>query len=136
MESLSFGMASIAFWAFLAACVIGGVWSSIREKEARHETLRRIIESGKEVDAEVIDRVMNDGEKSETDLKVGGLITMFVARGLVLLGYVLEIATGNDKIFTIMLGVGGLVFFVAMGLLVVAKVTQRKNAPGNDRTMV
>ena len=136
MEGLGFGIAAFAFRAFIAACVVSGIWYAIREKEAEHETLRRSIESGKDIDAEVIDRIMSDGGKSETDLKVGGLITLFVAPGLAVLGYVLEVATGNDKVFTILLGVAGLVAFVATGLLVAAKVTERKNAPDNDRTMV
>lgn len=136
MDGFGFGMAAVAFWAFLAACVVGGIWSSIREKEARHETLRRIIESGKDVDADVVDRIMRTGDKSEADLKVGGYITMSVAPGLALLGYVLEVATDNDQIFTIMLGVGGLVFFISIGLLVAAHITQRKSTPGNEKPLV
>jgi hypothetical protein len=136
MESLGFGLASFAFWAFIASCVIGGIWYAIREKEAQHETLRRIIESGKDVDVEVIDRIMSDGGKSETDLKVGGLITMFVAPGLILLGYVLERATNNDEIFTIMLGVAGLVFFISIGLLLAAKITERGKATSNENPLV
>ena len=136
MESFGFGLAAFAFWAFIASCVVSGIWYAIREKEAQHETLRRIIESGKEVDVEVIERVMSDGGKSETDLRVGGYITMFVAPGLILLGYVLEIVSDNDRIFTIMLGVGGLVFFVAIGLLVAANVIDRDKATKNDTPLV
>jgi hypothetical protein len=136
MEGLGFGLAAFAFWGFIASCVVSGIWYAIREKEAQHETLRRIIESGKEVNAEVIDQVMNEGGKSEQDLRVGGYITMSVAPGLALLGYVLEIASGNDKIFTILLGVGGLVFFVSVGLLVAARVTERANAPSNEKPLV
>jgi hypothetical protein len=136
MEGLGFGLAAFAFWGFIASCVVSGIWYAIREKEAQHETLRRIIESGKEVNAEVIDQVMNEGGKSEQDLRVGGYITMSVAPGLALLGYVLEIASGNDKIFTILLGVGGLVFFVSIGLLVAARVTERANAPSSEKPLV
>ena len=134
MEGLGFGLASFAFWAFVASCVVGGIWYSIREKEAQHETLRRIIESGKDVDAEVIDRIMSDGGKSETDFRIGAYITMSVAPGLALLGYGLEVATGNDEIFTIMLAVSGLVFFVSIGLLVAAKVQERSQASKSSET--
>jgi len=136
MEGLGFGIAAFAFWAFIASCVIGGIWNSIREKEARHETLRRIIESGKDVDAEVIDRVMNDRKKSEGDLKVAGYITMSAAPGLALLGYVLEVASDNDKIFTILLGISGLVFFVSIGMLVAARVVERSKASSNKKPLV
>ena len=136
MEGLGFGLAAFAFWGFIASCVVGGIWYAIREKEAQHETLRRIIESGKDIDADVIDQVMNDGGKSEKDLKVGGYITIFVSPGLALLGYVLGRATGNDQVFTILLGVSGLVFFVAVGLLVAAKVTAEPKSPGNRKPLV
>ena len=138
MESLGFGLAAFAFWGFIASCVVGGIWYAIREKEAQHETLRRIIESGKDVDAEVIDRVMNDGgkSKSEQDLKVGGYITMSVAPGLALLGYVLEIVSDNDKVFLTLLGVAGLVFFVSIGLLVAARVIERGNATNNEKPLL
>jgi uncharacterized protein YneF (UPF0154 family) len=125
MEGVGFGLAALAFWAFIASCVIGGVWYAIREKQAQHETVRRIIESGRDIDAEVIDRIMNDRRKSKTDFRVGAYITMSVTPGLALLGYVLEIVSDNDRIFTIMLGVAGLVFFVAIGLLVASKVVER-----------
>ena len=68
---------------------------------------------------------MNDRRKSKTDFRVGAYITMSVTPGLALLGYVLEIVSDNDRIFTIMLGVAGLVFFVAIGLLVASKVVER-----------
>lgn len=134
MEGFGFGLAAFAFWGFIASTVVAGIWYAIREKEAQHETLRRIIESGKDVNVEVIDRVMSDGGKSETDLKVGGYITLFVAPGLALLGYVLQKATDNDEIFTILLGVGGLVAFIAIGLLVAAKVVERSKASSNSET--
>ena len=134
MEGLGFGLASFAFWAFVASCVVGGIWYSIREKEAQHETLRRIIESGKDVNVEVIDRIMSDGGKSETDFRIGAYITMSAAPGLALLGYGLEVATGNDQIFTIMLAVSGLVFFVSIGLLVAAKVQERSKTSSSRET--
>jgi hypothetical protein len=115
---------------------VGGIWYAIREKQAQHETLRRIIESGKDIDADLIDRVMSDGGKSKQDLRVAGYITMSVAPGLVLLGYVLEVAADNDKIFTIMLGVSGLVFFVAIGMLFAARVVERDRASSDEKPLV
>ena len=134
MEGFGFGLAAFAFWGFIATVVVAGIWYAIREKEAQHETLRRIIESGKDVNVEVIDRVMSDGGKSETDLKVGGYITLFVAPGLVPLGYVIKIALAEAKVFTILSGVAGLVAFVAIGLLVAAKVVERGKAAKSNET--
>ena len=136
MEGFGFGLAAFAFWGFIASTVVAGIWYAIREKEAQHETLRRIIESGKDVNVDVVDRVMSDGSKSETDLRVGGYITLFVAPGLALLGYVLKVATEEEKIFTILLGVAGLVAFVAVGLLVAASVVERGKASKNETPLV
>jgi amino acid transporter len=136
MNGLGGGLAALAFWGFIASCVVGGIWYAIREKQAQHETLRQIIASGKDVDAEVIDRIMSDGGKSKTDLRIGGYITMSAAPGLALLGYVLEVASDNDQIFTIMVGVAGLVFFVAIGMLFAARVVERGNAESDEKPLV
>jgi hypothetical protein len=50
MDGIGGGLAALAFWGFVAAVVVGGMWYAIREREAQHETLRRIIESGQPVD--------------------------------------------------------------------------------------
>ena len=140
VEVIGGGLAVFAFWAFIASCVVGGIWRSVREKETRHETLRRIIESGKDVDAELIDRIMSDDNKgdneSEVDLKVGAYITMSAAPGLALLGWVLEIVSDNDKVFPLLLAIAGLVFFIAIGLLVASRVVKRSREPGDDRPLV
>ena len=136
MEGLGFGLASVAFWGFIASCVVGGIWYAIREKEAQHETLRRIIESGKDVDPEVIDRIMSDGGKSDVDLRVGGYITMSVVPGLAILGWFLERVTENKTVFEVLLGVSGLVFCIALGLLVAARVTERSNAKGKEKPLL
>ena len=61
---------------------------------------------------------------------------MFVSPGLVLLGYVLERATNNEEIFTIMLGVSGLVFFISLGLLLAARITERSKATRKETPLV
>ena len=136
MEGFGFGLASFAFWGFIASCVIGGIWYAIREKEAQHETLRRIIESGREVNPDVIDRIMSDGGKSAEDLKVAGYITMSVAPGLVILGWFLRKVADNEQIFGVMLGVGGLVFFVAAGLLFAARVVERSDKRSDSNPQI
>ena len=120
MDSLGVGLASLAFWGFVASAVVSGVWYSIREKQAQHATLQRMIESGKDIDAEIIDKIVSGGDKSDTDLKIGAYITMSVAPGLVLLGFVL--GRVNDNIFAILSGVAGLVFFVGLGLLAASRI--------------
>lgn len=136
MDALGGGLAALAFWGFIASTVLGGIWYAIREKQAQHETLNRMIESGKEIDAELVDKIFSDDGDTAQGLKIAGYITMSAAPGLALLGYVLQVASDNDRIFTILLGVSGLAFFVSIGLLVSARVVERSNAPSNETPLV
>jgi hypothetical protein len=130
VQNLGGGLAALAFWGFIASTVIGGIWYAIREKQAQHATLQRMIESGQKIDTEIIDKIMSDGGKSDRDLRIGAYITMSVAPGLVLLGFVLSRV--NDDIFAIMSGVAGLVLFVGLGLLAASKIAERSE-DRNDR---
>ena len=49
------GLASLAFWGFIAAVVVAGIWYDIRKKESAHETVRRLFESGQPVDQKMVD---------------------------------------------------------------------------------
>jgi hypothetical protein len=126
MEGLGAGLAALAFWGFIAAVVVGGIWYAVREKEAQHETLRRMIDSGKDLDEEAISRVFKENSRPERDLKIGGIITVFAAPGLAVLGWFLgDIA---EEAYHALLGVAGLVAFVGVGLLIAARVAEKANA--------
>jgi len=131
VDSLGVGLASLAFWGFVASAVVGGIWYAIREKQAQHATLQRMIESGQKIDADVIDKIVSGGGKADQDLKVAAYITMSVAPGLVLLGYVL--GRVNEHIFAILSGVAGLVLFVGLGLLAASRISERSENR-NDRS--
>jgi hypothetical protein len=126
MEGLGAGLAALAFWGFIAAVVVGGIWYAVREKEAQHETLRRMIDSGKELDEEAISRVFKENSRPDRDLKIGGIIAASAAPGLAVLGWFLR--NVSDEAFHALLGVGGLVAFVAVGLLIAAKVAEKSYA--------
>ena len=81
--SLGAGLAALAFWGFVAVCVVAGIWEGIRKREARHETLRRLIESGQTVDRAVLDRVMGDS-RLDKQLTAYGWVTLAVAPGATL----------------------------------------------------
>jgi len=85
-----------------------------------HETLRRIIESGKQPDQQVMDKLLGYNKAPERDLKVAGLITMSVAPGLVVLGWLV----GEGALMPLV-GVAGLVAFIATGLLVAANFMKK-----------
>jgi len=123
------GLAALGFWLFIGAAAVGGIWDGVRKREAQHETLRRIIESGKEPDQELMDKLLGHNEHPEHDLKVAGLIVIFVAPGLALMGYLLGA-------FMPLLGVAGLVAFVGIGLLTAARYLKRAGSEdeANNRT--
>ena len=120
------GLAALGFWLFLAAIVVANVVAASRRRESQQETLRRIVESGQQLDVAVIDRLLGasgGNERSDRDLKVSGIIVMFVAPGLAILGWFL--GRFNDKIFELMIGVSLLVLIVGIGLYVAGKMTER-----------
>lgn len=126
MEGLGAGLAAFAFWGFIAAVVVGGIWYAVREKEAQHETLRRMIDSGKDLDEEAISRVFKENSHPDRDLKIGGIITVFAAPGLATLGWFLgDVA---EEAYHALLGVAGLVAFVGVGLLIAARVAEKAYA--------
>lgn len=126
MEGLGAGLAAFAFWGFIAACVVGGIWYAVREKEAQHETLRRMIDSGKDLDEAAISRVFKENSRPERDLKIGGIIAASAAPGLAVFGWFLR--NVSEEAFHALSGVAGLVAFVAVGLLVAAKVAEKSYA--------
>ena len=127
MESGIFGLAAFGFWMFIAAAAVGGIWDGIRKREAEHETLRRIIESGKEPDPAVVDKLLGHKKDSSNDLKVAGLIVVFVAPGLAVMGYLI-----GTVAFYPLLGVACLVAFIAICMLFASRFLARANAQDNS----
>ena len=85
--------------------------------------------------AEIEFSLLNTLDRLDLDLKVAGLITLFVAPGLALLGWFLSLLSA--KALLPLLGVSALVGFVSIGLLVASKSIERSyredkaSAPGN-----
>ena len=123
MEGLGAGLAAFAFWGFIAAVVVGGIWYAVREKEAQHETLRRMIDSGVDLDEAAISRVFKENNRPERDLRIGGIIAASAAPGLAVLGWFLRDI--SNEAFSALSGVAGLVAFIAIGLLIAAKVAEK-----------
>ena len=130
-----FGLAAFGFWMFIGAAAVAGIWDGVRKRDAEHETLRRMIESGKEPDKALVDKLIGSRKKPERDLKVGGLIVVFIAPGLALMGWTISFV--EEKVLIPLLGVAGLVLFVGIGLLVASNFLERANAkdyPDNRNT--
>jgi len=130
MEGLGAGLSALAFWGFIAAVVVGGMWYSIREREAQHESLRRIIESGQSVDEAVIDKIFRGNSRPDRDLKIAGMIVIFTAPGLAVMGWF--IGSRFEPWLMPLLGVAALVAFVGVGLLVASKIAGRSHENHRD----
>ncbi len=122
MEGLGAGLSALAFWGFIAAVSLGGLWYSIREKEMRHETLRRLLESGKSIDQSVLDQVLTESDTVRTDvgLRIGGTVTLAVGPGLAIMGQFL-----GGRPAAVLLGIGALIVCIGIGLLVASVMTAR-----------
>ncbi len=118
-----FGLAALGFWLFIGAATVGGIWDGIRKREAEHETLRRMIESGKEPDAALVDKLLGHKKEPERDLKVGGIITFSVAPGLALMGWFISLIEPDALLPLI--GVASLVACIGIGLLIAAAFAKR-----------
>ena len=123
INSLGGGLAALAFWGFIAAVVVAGIWYGLRERQAQYDTLSKLVDSGKPVDQAVIDKILGGNERPDRGLKIGGLITIFAAPGLAFLGWMLR--TVDEHAFIALLGVSGLAAFVGAGLLVAGKFAER-----------
>lgn len=130
MDGLGAGLGQLAFWGFIASVVVGGIWYSAREKEAQHETLRRMIESGKPIDQELMDKVLGGTKDTARDLRIGGMITLAVAPGLAVMGWFISMI--EETALYPLLGIAILVGFVGIGLLVAAKSTERSDRDVNS----
>ena len=133
MEGLGGGLAALAFWGFIASVVVAGIWSEVRKRDAQHETMRRIVESGQPLDDAVVDKIFQGDKRVDRDLKTAGLIVIFVAPGIAVLGWFL----GNisDAAYMALLGASVLVAFVGVGLLVAAGAAKRSYLEDENTTI-
>ena len=121
------GVAALGFWLFIAIIVAVGVWDKIRKRDAEHETLRRIVESGQPIDAELTDKLLalTSGSRDlDRDLKTSGLIILFLAPGLAAMGWIMSI-TLAEEVLGPLLGVSALLLFLSVGFLGASYVVKR-----------
>lgn len=127
MEGVGGGLAALAFWGFIAAVVLAGVWDNAKKRQVQHETLRRLIESGKSVDEDLMDKLLG-GESRKTphrDLRVAAIIVFSVAAGVAVLG-LFFFMVDEAAAFT-MLGAAGLLVCVGFGLRIASAYMARSD---------
>ena len=125
--TLGAGLASLAFWGFIAAVVVAGIWFDIRKREAQHETVRRIVESGKAIDEELMDKLLSLGsgktERLDRGFKITGLIMLPTAVGLAVFGLIM--GTQFPQAQLPLLGAAALVGCIGLGFLLTANIARR-----------
>lgn len=125
--SLGAGLAALAFWGFIASVVVAGIWYDIRKREAQQETVRRLFESGRDIDPAMMDRLLsnseNKGDRLDRAFKLTGWILLPAALGLAILGLVLGIQVPEARLP--LLGVSGLVGCLGLGFLGTSRMAKR-----------
>lgn len=120
-EGLGAGIAALAFWGFISAMVVGGIWDGAKKREAQHETLRRMIESGKPVDEALMTKLFErEPTRPHRGLAIGAIIVFSVAAGLVVLGALIKEPA--------VLGAAGICACLSAGLLGASVYVRRAQA--------
>ena len=121
------GMAAMAFWGFIATAVVAGIWDGIRKREARHETLRRLVESGQPIDKDVMEKLllMSKGGSSrlDRDFEVTAFWILPVAVGVAALGEILGYQVPQARLP--ILGASALLACLGIGYFVASKIVKR-----------
>lgn len=126
MQDSAIGLASLGFWLFIGAAVIGGVWDDIRKRETRHATLRALIASGQPVDQAAVDRLLGKSQRMDHDMRVGAIVLRYVALGVVALGVLLAFLA--IEILYPLLGAAALLGLLSLGLGVAANYVEQVEA--------
>ena len=122
MEGLGAGLSALAFWGFIAAICIAGIWYGLRERQAQYETLRRLIDSGKSIDEGIVKEVLGSKVRVERGLRIGGVITLFAAPGMAVFAFF--IGKISEPGYVALLGLAALAAFVGAGLLVASRFAE------------
>jgi hypothetical protein len=123
------GLGAIGFWGFTAAIVVAAIWYYRGKHEPQQETMRRMLESDKPLDQGLAEKLLaaNAGGNQflDRDLMVGGVIVLFIAPGVAVLGWVLT-ALASEVLYPLV-GSAAILVFIGAGLIVAAKVATRYN---------
>ena len=124
---LGAGLAALAFWGFIAAVSVAGIWDGIRKREAKHETVRRMIESGRDIDSGLMDKLIgltdNKSERPDRVFFLAGLWILPVSLGVFVFGYFLGFISVEAK--TAMTGISALLVVLGLGFLGASKIVGR-----------
>lgn len=131
---ISAGLAAIAFWGFIASVVVGGIWYDVRKRESQQETVRRIVESGREIDPQLIDKLLMLSDRKESrpdqDMKLAALWVAPAAAGLFALGLVLGLVEPQAR--TPIFAAAALAGVLSMGFWLSSGIAKRLYTSEDD----
>ena len=113
------------FWMFIAAAAVGGIWSDVKTKETKQETLRRMVESGRDLDPAMIQEVLGkaEGQTYEQQLRTASYITGGVSAGLFVFSWFLGVVSADAR--WVLMGVSALVACISGGLFLASQYIRR-----------
>ena len=123
--SFAAGLGAFGFWIFIGAVVVAGIWYDAKRKESQQQTLRRIVESGRDFDQAIIDRVIgvSEAEKQAQDLKVAAYIVLPLAPGMLIMGLFIGMFASEARLA--LTGVSFLMLCIGGGLWLAARYVER-----------
>jgi hypothetical protein len=131
---LGVGLAALAFWGFVAAVSVGGIWNGIRKRDAQHETIRRLVESGQPLDQELMEKLSltsdQPNNRPDQDFYITALWLLPVSVGLGVFALILGASVPDAK--APLLGVSALTACLGVGWLIAAKIAGRWYKEGNS----
>jgi hypothetical protein len=126
----------VAFWTFVAICVVAGAASSVMRNRETQKTIRQAIEKGQTLDPATLERLLQTNApppsaapQTRFGLITGGLVMVCVGVGLAVMGWFISL--DKPEAFHPMLGVGSLVGLIGVALLVSSAFVAKSN--GTDR---
>ena len=129
MEDLGVGagLAALAFWIFIAAIVVASYWDVIRKRDAQHETLRRAIESGQQLDEKVLNTLLAAGGEGSGRVDRDFIVTAYWTLPIspALAAFALILGTQVPEARIPLLGAAALVGVLGIGFFLAGKLVGR-----------
>ena len=120
------GLVALSFWLFIAAVSVAGIWDGARKREQEHETLRRILESNRDLDPETLSRLMSlvgGNSRPDRDFKITAMWILPIAPGAAVLAYFISLIA--EEAFYPLMGVAGILLIMGVGFWVAGGVAER-----------
>jgi hypothetical protein len=122
--------AVVSFWSFLAICAVAGMILDYRKKQLAVQSLKLAAEHGQNIDPAVIKALLSqqkqDNELNPAALLVGGVITVSVGVGVVLLAFFLS-GVAPKALYPVM-GGGVVTLCTGIGILIAGRLVARSQA--------